>query len=481
MKWPKRLDTGRAPPAEQPLPASRQAERRRLVLAAALAATAIVAACLSAYVVTRPSNPSAVAEAAALATPDVAALLLEADDVAGGVVAVFPGDPRAYHILAWLHSRYGKADEAARCWQRSAELDPSWAVPHFSMGLIAEEHGQQRRAAECFGRAAELDPQSPVYPVYHARVLTERGDLSQAAAVLEKLVESNPSSVAPRVTLGETHLQMRQYALAREHFEAAISLAPELASPYYGLGTACTRLGDQEAAQHYLKKFQKLKARDEQAHRDELKGTRDNTASVRADVAHVYVEAGKTFLAHGDFETGGKHLRRAIELDANNAAVYPAIAWLQEQRGRSAEALATLKTAMDRLPEELTLAMSLGKLATRLQRFDEAEKAYRKAIELTPNSAGGYATLADVYLRAGRNVDDAQRLAQKAASLEPKAAHYVLLGAACERAGDLAAALAAIDHALRLDPKNRDCLRLRAMLTSSGAENDESVSPSDDR
>ena len=88
--------------------------------------------------------------------------------------------------------------------------------------------------------------------------------------------------------------------------------------------------------------------------------------------------------------------------------------------------------------------------------FEEAEQAYRKAIELTPRQAGGYLALAGLYLDKGRKLPEARKLAEKAVELEPTAKNYFLLGAACLRSGDAAAARSAARQAAALDPFNSE-------------------------
>jgi Flp pilus assembly protein TadD len=104
-----------------------------------------------------------------------------------------------------------------------------------------------------------------------------------------------------------------------------------------------------------------------------------------------------------------------------------------------------------------------------LERFDQAEAAYRNAIVLTPKRAGGYATLAEYYVQSNRKLDEAKALAVKAIQLEPVAKHYSLLATICQKIGDRPGALAAIRHATELDADNQ---RYREVLKTlaGGAE-----------
>ena len=61
-------------------------------------------------------------------------------------------------------------------------------------------------------------------------------------------------------------------------------------------------------------------------------------------------------------------------------------------------------------------------------------------------------------------IGDLKALAQKAVDLAPTAPHYVLLGQACYRNKDAAAALAAIERAIELDPGNVQTRRIYERL-----------------
>ncbi len=123
------------------------------------------------------------------------------------------------------------------------------------------------------------------------------------------------------------------------------------------------------------------------------------------------------------------------------------LAWLYEQQGRAEDALTILSQSSASSPKSIAVLVRLGTLAAKLGRFDEAERAYQKAIELAPGQARAYAMLADLYLQADRKPHDARRLAQKAVELQPEPALYRLLGAACEKTGDAAGARAAREKA----------------------------------
>ena len=84
----------------------------------------------------------------------------------------------------------------------------------------------------------------------------------------------------------------------------------------------------------------------------------------------------------------------------------------------------------------------------------EAEAALVKACDRDPTDAATRASLAELYLTTNRRLAEAAALAKKAAELQPTAPHFWLLARTCRQAGDVPAALAALDRAIELDPGN---------------------------
>ena len=411
----------------------------------------------------RPSYPNTIAEGAPDAPPEVAALLQQAGQVAGRLVETFPNSPDTMHAMAFAHLQFGKLREAVAYWEKCVELDPGFAPAYHSLGSVAQDGGEMAKAAEYFREAAKLDPNSSRHYARLGETLLNAGELDEAARVLRKDLEARPRSIPCLILIGQVYVRLKQYEKAREHLEKAVEMAPDYTSAYYGLGTACAKLGDREKAKEYLDRFKVLKARDEQAHRDELKKNRD-VAGMRTAVAEVCSTAGKVYLSHGDAATAEQHLRGAIDCDPDLAEPRQVLAWLYQKQGRSDEALREAAALEEKAAESPAVCMSLGELYSQFRMFEKAEQAYRKLVDISPLQPGGYMALAGLYLQANRKIPEARALLRKAVELDPAAPHYSMLALACQRAGDRAGALAAIEEAVQRDPENPEYRRLRELL-----------------
>ncbi len=452
---------------------ARAAERpRRRVWLSWLGLLALLAALGALLAVQRPGAPrypNTIAEGADDAQPEIAPLLREASRVAGELVERFPDSPDALHAAGWAHQRFGKTQAAVVYWERCVELDPAFAPAHHALGTIAQEAGDVAKAAECFRRAAKLDPDSSSHFARLAESLMNAGELEEAARVLEEDLAARPKSIPSLLLIGQVYARLKEYEKARDYLETAVDMAPEYTSAYYALGTACAKLGDRENAKQYLDRFKRLKAQDEQAHRDMLKSSED-VAEVRTGLAELYTSAGKVYLAHGDVATAEQHLEKASRIAPNFAEPRQVLAWLYQQQGRTDDALRELAAVEEGATEDPAVCLNLGQIYAQLGMFEKAERAYRNLVEISPQQGGGYVALAGLYLAAGRKLAEAETLAEKAVELEPVAPHYRVLATARRQRGDRAGALAAIEEAARCDPGNPEYPRLRESMEKQHAD-----------
>ena len=374
----------------------------------------------------RTNLRNAIAEAASKATPAAAPLLREAGEVADQLLARFPENGEVLDVTASLYQGIGKTKDAIRCWERSIELSPALGpIAHAAMGAAAYDEGNLEAAVSHYRAAMQADPASAVYPVHLGQALIDQGKLPEAVESLEESLRSQPTSMPISALLGQAYLKLRRYDKARQHFEYTVALEPDYTNAFFGLATACARLGDQEKSKEYMSRFKELQAREEQQHRTALKES-TKTGQTQDLVAQTYRNASKIYLALGDFQTGERHLRRAAEICPQDAEGDSLLAWLYEQQGRTAEAVQALDRLRKKGPNDFNTQMTAASAYARLKQFDEAERAFRRAIELTPLRAGGYAALAHFFLQTQRNLDEAGRLAEKAVQLEPAAEHHFL-------------------------------------------------------
>ena len=144
------------------------------------------------------------------------------------------------------------------------------------------------------------------------------------------------------------------------------------------------------------------------------------------------------------FALGFAELGEAYRLKDN---LDPNPKWIDEASANCSHAL--------QLDDHLPAAyVTLGKLHTKLDKFDLALQEYQRALRLEPQNADALMGTADTYERMGR-IADAEEAFKKAAELRPDDWDgYNSLGVFYNRQGKYAEALAQLQRAAELTPDN---------------------------
>jgi len=234
-------------------------------------------------------------------------------------------------------------------------------------------------------------------------------------------------------------------------------LLPDHTQAFFGLYTACMRLGQTEEAERYREQFQKLEASDRRSLTD--RSAREDTLTglpmVRETVARTFFGAAQIYRVHEQSGKAAELFRKSAGLDANNPVYRSALEALYVQRKDLMEGVRVFEQLAAEQPESSLNYFFLGRLQGRLDHFDSAEQAYLKVQELAPNWSDGYRALAELYLRAGRKPAEAQALARRVIKLEPTGPHYYLLALACVKNKDRASALEAMKQAVAWSPSEK--------------------------
>ena len=398
-------------------------------------------------------NPPPATGYNALTASPIEALKREELQLAAQLIKDFPRDHKAIGLVGNIHSRHGNHCEAKRYWRKALQLNPRDAHGYDALAMVSLLREEHEQAAALWRKAAEIDPNTPGVYYHLGQVLMALGKRQQAIEALNTDVEHFPGANPSHWLLGQLCMQSKQYEKAKEHYEAAIRTSPEFSKAHYGLAMACARLGQKDECRASLDKFKRLKAKEGESDRDH-RGAYDDNSVMHTQVAQTCMQAGGIYYAHAFLWTAERLWKRAAALDAKQIASRDRLAVLYQHNGRNLEALAVCRQLKQLEPDSALRCMNLGVLLARLEQFDAARAELKEAYRLAPEHSGGYRLSAQMHLETGGDAVEALRLARRAVELEPIAPNYFVLGAACVKNGDRAAAREALQKAIALDPKN---------------------------
>jgi tetratricopeptide (TPR) repeat protein len=264
-----------------------------------------------------------------------------------------PDATGASYWLATAYLRTGnlkRAEELVKLWPRERET----AASHALLAEIMEAEGQPVEAAKEYQRAAEMAPSEANLFAWGAELLLHRAD-SPAAKVFGMGHQLYPKSIRMLVGLGAAAYARDLNEEAALWLLAAIALEPADPRPYLFLGKV------QEVAKsepsEWVAAFQKYVA----LCPDDAR-------------AHYYyaVALEKERRGEGDFGAREAELRKAIAIEPQMGDAYLKLGLLEEEKGELEKAVAALQKAVEftELPDEAHL-----RLAQVYRRMGEAEKA----------------------------------------------------------------------------------------------------------
>jgi TolB-like protein/Tfp pilus assembly protein PilF len=164
-------------------------------------------------------------------------------------------------------------------------------------------------------------------------------------------------------------------------------------------------------------------------------------------LAEPHVSLGYvSFTYDGDWSAAGKHFEQALALNPAYTGAHTFYAFYLSSLGRSEEALAVAKRAVDRDPASPAVSHSLAVQLYLARQFDQAIEQAHNTLEMDARFAISYQLLGEVYLSKGMYREALLALEQFSALSRSSATSRALLAYSHARLGEHSAALRIIEE-----------------------------------
>ncbi len=316
-------------------------------------------------------------------------------------IARDPNDRFLLHGLGTVLFHQGRADDATALWSAAARVEPNLAGADIMQAtervfaLVARGETEQARAAladaqQRFGSAAH-------FLLIRGAQAERAGNIAAAEADYRGALSAAPALFVTDLALGRLFEQRDQHQAARQYYYTATIKAPRRPEPWLALASHQFREGDLASA---LTSFRHAAA-----------------ASPRVPPAEVLMARSAEEI--GD-DLGGRfwyHAALAAAATPDNATRI-ALINVQLRLGLFAEANEELARLGG--PETASLAFTRGVIAESMGDEAGAERHYRRALALAPESHLVQNNLAMVLVRSGTRGEEALKLAEAAHSRAPE-------------------------------------------------------------
>jgi tetratricopeptide (TPR) repeat protein len=293
-----------------------------------------------------------------------------------------PDSAELNNDLADLYFRTGKVHEAESTARMLLKVDPNNVDAHKLLGRV-----YLRQLGEGDNDVSSTAAQGNV--------------LDQAIAEFEKIVALQPRSVEDRMVLGQLYTVKHQPQKAEDEFRTAQAIEPESEDVVLNLARLYADAGD---LAHAVKIIEAVPESDRTpkmeftlgAAYEQMKQPKDAIAAYQraedlepGDLRTIDALAEALF-NNDQYDEALKQYQQLAEADPDNNAPLIHISEIQRHQGKFEDALATINKALKIDPTSLEAGYNQGLLLDVLGRFDEAEQAYQKMVDVTGHANGAY-------------------------------------------------------------------------------------------
>jgi spermidine synthase len=200
--------------------------------------------------------------------------------------------------------------------------------------------------------------------------------------------------------------------------------------------------------------------------RDRFKGAWDTKQLSLYFEAREHIIKAYIHTLHSDLNSSLSELQKAAQINPNDTALQNSLLTMESNMYRSVasqyyrqnqlqEAEKYFRRSIELNPENAIVYNELGVLLCTMGKFDDAEVILKRGLETDSEIPSIYKNLANVYLRRNINLQKALELAKEAARMNPEAEYLLFLSIAYERNHLFSEANDTLKKAFKLYPGNK--------------------------
>jgi predicted O-linked N-acetylglucosamine transferase (SPINDLY family) len=289
--------------------------------------------------------------------------LAAAEHLCRQVLAQWPRQPGALHLLGVLAYRQGQVPSAIALIQEAVALQPQNVEAWSNLGAALHSAGRPDEAVAAYQKALDLDPRHADAHNNLGAILAGRSRFGEAIAAYQRALALNPVHVDAQYNLGNALQALGRFDEAIVAYQHALALRPEHPECHVGLGNIALARGKMEEA---IAAFRQALA-------------------LRPTYAGAWYNLGNALKDNGQLDQAVAAYRRAIELRPGFADAFNNLGVALQDWGRFDEAVDAYRQAVQIDPEKLSAYLSPAGLLADMGLLEKARELYGSALRLQPS------------------------------------------------------------------------------------------------
>lgn len=328
----------------------------------------------------------------------------------------------------------GKTTEALLALEAAVDVLPDNIEAHTLMADIYNEQGNYQQAAQSYEKALKGEPNNLDMLLKAAGAYRKTGSPEQALALLTANASRFYTSKILVKEMGELEYAMGDTANARKHLEAYLGEEPPDTNVFLMLGELYMAGGKNEQA---IEMFEKA-----------LPLVKDKSRP-RVALAKLYLDAKRP-------EKAEPHLKKIVAAQPDYPKANRRLGDLMLMRGKTKQALQYYLREREEHGADLEMQQKIAEAYFTLGDLENAEREFKKVIDIEPRTASAYFRLSVILVRRGKASEAQSYLSQGEVLGQADSAIYCELGKTYAKSGSEGRAIDAYKKCLAADPDNQD-------------------------
>ena len=288
-------------------------------------------------------------------------------------------------MLGDINKQLHNYDKAESSYRRALKIRPSYVLAHNRLAMLFHSRGNFPAAASSYKRSLKLNDDQPIMQFNFGSVLQEQGDIDEAQKRYEKAILLKPDYAKAHANLGYILREKGELVESEKNYKLAIQYAPEIPDIYCNLGITLLLLEKITDAEESLNKALDLKPDYADAHcaladayvfkgEFEIANVEYQQAlDLNPDSVEILCGYANSLSLAGNHELAQTHALRAIDIDPDNVEARIFLGSLYVLLGKHEEALKYANETFAIAPENTKAIVLLASIA---EKQGDPKKAY---------------------------------------------------------------------------------------------------------